>query len=160
MGGVIACHLAKKYPQVKKLILAAPAFRYFKFKNDKFDLIASLKQAPNIIKDYSLETVLSRFFKVPVNTIKEFMELVKEHYNDPKSITCPTLIIQGNNDRVVPIESAKYVHNAIKSDVNYLFTMDNVTHDVFTSPRKEEITNMVTKFLRNTYIPKKINKNI
>lgn len=160
MGGVIACHLAKKYPQIKKLILAAPAFRYFKFKNDKFDLIASLKQAPNIIKDYSLETVLSRFFKVPVNTIKEFMELVKEHYNDPKSITCPTLIIQGNNDRVVPIESAKYVHNAIKSDVNYLFTMDNVTHDVFTSPRKEEITNMVTKFLRNTYIPKKINKNI
>lgn len=29
MGGIIACHLASKYPEVKKLILAAPAFKYF-----------------------------------------------------------------------------------------------------------------------------------
>lgn len=160
MGGVIACHLAKKYPQVKKLILAAPAFRYFIFKKDKFDLIASLKQAPELIKDYTLEGVLSRVFKVPINTALEFTKLVKEHYNDPKDITCPTLIIYGNNDKIVPIESPKYVHNNIKSTVNYFFTMDNVTHDIFTSPRREEITNMVTKFLRNNYIPKKIHKNI
>lgn len=160
MGGVIACHLAKKYPQVKKLILASPAFRYFTFKNDKFDLIASLKQTPAIIKDYSLEVVMSRVFKVPINTALEFMKLVKEHYNDPKSITCPTMIIYGNNDRIVPIESAKHVYNSLKSEVNYLFTMDNVTHDVFTSPRHEEINNMVIKFLRNNYIPKKLHKNI
>lgn len=160
MGGVIACHLARKYPQIKKLILAAPAFRYFTFKNDKFDLIASLKQTPKIIKDYSLEVVMSRVFKVPINTAIEFMKLVKEHYNDPKYITCPTMILYGNNDKIVPIESAKHVYNSIKSDINYFFTMDNVTHDVFTSPRREEINNMVIKFFRNTYIPKKMHKNI
>ena len=32
MGGVIAAHLASHYPQVKKLVLAAPAFKYLSFK--------------------------------------------------------------------------------------------------------------------------------
>jgi carboxylesterase len=34
MGGVIAAYLASKYKEVKKLVLAAPAFQYFKF--DKY----------------------------------------------------------------------------------------------------------------------------
>lgn len=160
MGGVIACHLATKYKEVKKLVLAAPAFRYFSFKNDKFDLIASLKKTPEIIKDYSLEVTLSRVFKVPIPTVLEFMSLVKEHHNDPKYITCPTLIIQGNNDKVVPVESAKYVHKNLKSSVNYLFIMNTVTHEVYTGKRHDETINITVKFLRNNYIPKKFEKNI
>ena len=31
MGGVIASYLASRYKEVKKLVLAAPAFQYFKF---------------------------------------------------------------------------------------------------------------------------------
>ena len=38
MGGVIATHLASKYKEVKKLVLAAPAFRYFDFKEGNFDI--------------------------------------------------------------------------------------------------------------------------
>ena len=69
MGGVIACHLAKKYPIIKKLVLASPAFRYFTFKNDKFDILSSIKQAPRLFKDYNTEEVLSRIFKLTIPTI-------------------------------------------------------------------------------------------
>jgi len=160
MGGVIACHLACKYKEVKKLVLAAPAFRYFTFKNDKLDLIASIKSTPEIIKDYTLDVVISRLFKVPATTALEFMSLVKEQEQTPCNITCPTLILQGKDDKIVPVDSSKYVHENIKSKVNHLYTLDNVTHDVFTSPRYDEIEKIVIKFLRNTYLPGKEHKDI
>jgi len=96
MGGVIACHVAKKYPQIKKLVLASPAFRYFTFKDDKLDILASLKQTPDLFKDYEPDNVLSRILKLPISTTLEFINLVKEHSNDVKDILCPTLILWGN----------------------------------------------------------------
>ena len=48
MGGVIAAHLASLYPQVKKLVLAAPAFRYFYFKDGKVDSILQADAKKNL----------------------------------------------------------------------------------------------------------------
>ena len=35
MGGVIACYLASKYKEVRKLVLCAPAFQYLSIEKDK-----------------------------------------------------------------------------------------------------------------------------
>ncbi len=153
MGGVIACHLAKKYKQIKRLILIAPAFRYFKFKDDKFDLLSSIKNAPKIFKHYKPEIVISRLFKVPIATILEFMDLVTEHNDDPKDINCPTLIIQGNDDMIVSLDSSRYVHELLSSKTNILIEMNYVSHDAFNSKRYPEILKIIAKFLR--YKPKK-----
>ena len=148
MGGVIACHLARKYKQVKKLILAAPAFRYFSFKGDKFDLIGSLKKTPAIFHEYKKDTILSRIFKMPLPTILEFTKLVEEHEDDPKYLNCPTLIIQGLNDNIVPIDSSEYVYKAIKSTVKCLVKIKGATHDIFKSDTYDEILDIIVKFLR------------
>ena len=103
MGGVIASYLASKYKQVKKLVLAAPAFHYLAFKGDKVDILESIKKLPNLFKNYNPEEVLSRLFKVPAPTIREFMKLVEEHTGDVKNITCPTLILHGDKDDIVPL---------------------------------------------------------
>ena len=42
MGGVIAAYLASKYKEVKKLVLAAPAFQYFKFEGNKINILESI----------------------------------------------------------------------------------------------------------------------
>ena len=76
MGGVIASFLASKYKQVKKLVLAAPAFHYLAFKGDKVDILESIKKLPNLFKNYTPEEVLSRLYKVPAPTISEFMKIV------------------------------------------------------------------------------------
>ena len=98
MGGILASYLTSKYPEVKKLVLAAPAFKYFSFKNDKLDVIDSLKIVPKLFKDYDSETVISRVLKVPILTVKEFISLVDSHTEDVKKITVPTLILHGAND--------------------------------------------------------------
>ena len=87
MGGIIASHLASKYPEVKKLVLAAPAFKYLSFKEDKLDIIESIKKMPKIFKDYEHEEVISRVLKIPISTAIEFMSLADSHKEDVKKIS-------------------------------------------------------------------------
>ncbi len=148
MGGVIASYLASKYKEVKKLVLAAPAFRYFSFKNDKLDVVQSLKKVPKLFKEYPSEEILSRFFKVPITTIKEFMKLVEEHTNDIEKITCPTLILWGTKDEIVPKDSVNYVFDNISSKSVTLFEIKTLTHDLFINDRYEDVKKIITFFLR------------
>lgn len=160
MGGVIAAHIANKYPQVKKLVLASPAFRYFTFKDDKLDVIKSLEQTPSLFKDYKPEDVISRILKIPFATTMEFMKLVKEHANDIKGVSCPTLVLWGNKDKIVPRDSAMYVYKNIKSTSVTLYEINDVTHDTFRNSRYDEVYNIIYKFLREHNLPKKEIKKI
>lgn len=148
MGGVIASYLASKYKQVDRLVLASPAFQYLYFKDNKLDIIESIKIIPKIFKDYSPEEVLSRLFKVPTKTIKEFMSLVEEHENDIKNITCPALILHGTKDELVPSSSTNYVYNNIKSKSVKLVEIKNLTHDLFINNRYNEVKNLILNFFK------------
>ena len=53
MGGVIATYLASKYKEVTKLILAAPAFEFFKFKDNKISLKNAINSFP-LFHNYKL----------------------------------------------------------------------------------------------------------
>lgn len=149
MGGIIATHLASKYPEVKKLVLAAPAFKYFSFKDDKLDIIESLKKVPKLFKDYDSGTVLSRLFKVPMLTIKEFIELADEHLIDVKSIEVPTLILHGTNDEIVPVDSVNYVYDNIASKSVTLVELEGLNHGLFINNRYEEVKRLIINFLIN-----------
>ena len=115
MGGVIASYLSSKYSEVKKLVLAAPAFNYLTKENDKSKISDSIKYAPSIVKTYGKDEIFSRFLKLNLSSIKEFSNVVKEYHDYPEKITCPTLILQGKNDMIVPISSSEYVFNSLKS---------------------------------------------
>ena len=155
MGGVIATYLAGKYPEIKKLVLAAPAFKYLVFKDDKLQIAESLKITNKIFKDYSYQEVLSRMVRMPIATINEFMKLVKDHQKDPTKVTIPTLLIQGNNDAIVPLASSEYVYNNLSSKYKKLLIVDDLTHDVFNGKRKEQAINEIIKFLKtNPYLLK------
>ena len=149
MGGVITAYLATKYKEIKKIVLAAPAFHYLSITNEKVDIPKSIKTTPSIVKTYSIQEIISRMFKLNLESVIEFKNLVKKYYECPKNITCPTLIIQGKNDEIVPVSSSLYVYNSIKSDNKKLVFVDKLTHDVF----KEEnikLINIVDDFLKHT----------
>lgn len=148
MGGVIATYLASKYKEVKKLVLAAPAFQYLNVIKDDLNVSESLKIAPKIIKDYGSDEIIARMLKFNVSVIKEFMDLVKHYYDYPKYVTCKTLIIQGKNDNLVPESSSEYVYHNIKSRAKKLILLEGVTHDIFRHNKKEEIFKLVEKFLK------------
>ena len=64
MGGVIATYLATKYKEVKKLVLAAPAFQYLKVENEKLKISSSIKSTPDIVKTYGRNEIISRLLKL------------------------------------------------------------------------------------------------
>ena len=148
MGGVIATYLAGKYKQVKKLVLAAPAFHYLKIEGNNISITDSIKLAPKILKAYGVDDVLDRFMKAGLSAAKEFMGLVKEYYETPNLVTCPTLIIQGKNDNVVPLSSSKYIYSNLGSKFKRLEYFDDVDHDVFRKKYKEKIFLLVKDFLK------------
>ena len=160
MGGVIAAHLASKYKEIKKVVLAAPAFRYLKFKNDKFDLIETLKDTKEIFGNVPINMIISRVFKVPIKTAIEFMKLVEENKNDVKNITCPILIIHGTEDHIVPLESATYVHRSVKSNVNILMHVEGADHNCYRGARCNEIIKLTEDFLIKNHLPQKKEEHI
>lgn len=154
MGGVLASYVASKYKEVKKLVLVAPAFKYLIFKDNKLQVFQSIKNVPNILKDYNQKDIISRIIKIPISVTLEFINLVKEHTDDVKDITCPILIIHGNDDQIVPKESVDYVHNNVLSNVNILMNMDDVNHDVFNGRRGDDAIKIIIEFLRHKFFKK------
>ena len=148
MGGVIATYLASKYKEVKKLVLAAPAFHYLNVIKNDLNVGKSLKIAPKIIKDYGGDEVVARMLKFDVSVIREFMDLIKHYYDYPKYVTCKTLIIQGKNDSLVPVTSSEYVYNNINTNKKYIVYLDGETHDLFRSEKQEETFKLVEQFLK------------
>ena len=152
MGGVIAVHLASKYHEVKKLVLAAPAFRFFCFEDGKVNLKGlnnTLKSMPEVIRDEGHAKVIERIRKTPLSTMLEFTSLVSKYQDDLKRITCPVLTIHGLNDHVVPEGATDMVYDTVLSKVNILANMRGVSHDCFTQNGKEKVKDMVHEFLKH-----------
>lgn len=150
MGGVIAAYLASHYKEVKKLVLAAPAFRYFYFKDGKVDIKSlneTLKNITEIFKGENTEKVVSRILKTPISTMIEFTKLVDHCQNCVNYITCDTLTIHGIDDIVVPTEGTEYVYNEIKSKTNILVNVKKLNHECFTHKKSKEVKKIIQEFL-------------
>ena len=152
MGGVISSHLASKYKQVKKLVLAAPAFHYLNVIDNKLNVKESLKVAPKVLEQYSSDRIVSNFLKLNITAIKEFRMLVNEYYDTPKSIICPVLILHGEDDHLVPKSSTKYVYDNLDKNVKKIIYIKGANHDIFKNDRQEEIFNIVEDFLKYNMI--------
>ena len=143
MGGVIACVMASKYSEIKKVVLAAPAFKYIAEKEN-----FNLKKANSIINDYGFEELTYRFFsKLPPSAMLEFVELVKKYQNTPKNINVPILILQGTKDLVVPVTSSEYVFDNVQSKEKGLIYLTKTNHEVFSSSQKGQINIKIEQFL-------------
>jgi len=147
MGGVLATRLASKYKEVKKLVLLAAAFRYLEFKEDEVDVVKSLTKLPGLAKEYKDEFV-SRMQKMPLPSIKEFMNTIRHNEDSLKNIYIKTLIIQGTNDNLVPQETADFIYDLIPSQEKEVLMCEGVNHDIFRSNKKEQITKEIIEFLK------------
>lgn len=148
MGGVIASFLASKYPKrVKKLVLIAPAFEYGSFEQNKADIQAFFERE-NRKGVVGYDTFLSKLRSVPPKQILEFTKLVKKYKSYIQKVKCPTLILQGNIDDIVPFSSSIYAYDSLKENRKYLTVLRDVRHQVFISDKKEEITNYIYQFLK------------
>ena len=146
MGGVIATYLAKKYSEVKKLVLVAPAFTSLGSK-DQGGVFGALFKIPDLIKAYSYQELLTRVNKLPLSSEKEFMNLITHHKHDIDEIRVPILFIHGSADQVVPVKSSITLYNKVKNKKKKLIIIDGYYHDVFKGRKVERICKEIKKFL-------------
>lgn len=144
MGGVIASYLANKYKKVKKLVLEAPAFEYNS--NPGF----------KILKYYDKKFFFAVAKRFLVSIIKEFKELVLNYKDYIEKVDIPILIIQGQDDIMVPYKSSIKVYNKIKNDYNHLVLIKDSTHSLFYDEKYSEIIKMIEDFLVNDKFDSKI----
>lgn len=146
MGGILATHVAIKYKEVKKLVLAAPAFQYLDEDSELKDKVdAIMKNGMNIVKTYHAKELISRALKVSIPMFIEFHKIVEKSQDKPSKVNIPTLIFQGTNDEIVPQSSSEFVYDNVKGK-KWLVYLDGITHDVFRSKKTDKINKEIEKF--------------
>lgn len=148
MGGVIATYLASKYKEVKKIVLAAPAFEYFKIKDGKLDVVDSIKLVPKIKDKYDNNQIINKILKLPISAVNEFINLVNEYKGYINEIEIPILIIHGLEDIIVPSSSSTKIYNILKSKNKKIIYFKKVGHEIFDNYRNDDINKQVLKFLK------------
>lgn len=147
MGGVIATYLAKKYKEVKRLVLVAPAFTCIASK-EKGGLMAAVFKLPELIKAYSFNEIATRVNKMPLSSEKEFINLIEEHKDDIKEIDIPVMLIHGTKDQLVPKESSEEIFENYKSNKKKLLIINDYFHDVFKGEKVDLICKEIKNFLK------------
>ena len=147
MGGVIATHLAKKYKEVKKVVLVAPAFTSLASKEEG-GVMAALLKLPDIIKAYSYNELVTRLNKLPLRSEKEFFNLIETYRDDVYHIDIPIMFVHGTKDQLVPIKSSQKIYNEIKNSKKVFITINDYYHDVFKGNKVDDICYHVERFLK------------
>ena len=129
MGGVIASYLATKYKQVKKLVLAAPAFNYLTMENDS--KLTTIKKGISVIKNNDKDEIITRFLKLPLSSINEFSKLVEKYKDVYNKIDIPVMILHGDKDTLVPLESSQNIYDSLDVYRKKIIVLKGVTHDIF-----------------------------
>ena len=140
MGGVLACYIASKYKEIKKVVLINAAFDYFNFKQNKNDI----KE-----KDFSkYSRIWQKVMRTSPFMANEFRKLVKEGQKYLKDVTCETLILRSLNDGIIPYETGDLIYKTINSSKKYLTDIKDASHTVLSGDRKEETSKYIKAFLK------------
>lgn len=146
MGGVIASYLATKYKEVKRLVLAAPAFSHLASSEEGGLLNATLK-GPSIIKTYSGSEFLSRIRKLPITAIPEFIHLIKKYQDIPYKIDIPIMLIHGDLDQIVPFSSSEKTYHKIPTTKKIFIEVKGYYHDLFKGKKANILCKEIERFL-------------
>lgn len=123
MGGVIAAYLAATSPNVKKLILLAPAFQYL-----HMDAITSMitKSAASWFGSDGKEA--SEEIAIPKSFYSAFTEVVKQCRPYIAKVNCPVLLLHGDEDEVISMKSSIYAYDRIPHEQKKLIMFHGGHH--------------------------------
>ena len=129
-GGKITLAYASKYKCNKIVLLASPFKVMIQKLSLKTKILKTLKNVPvlNKLEDFAKKHIGSVDYK---NASVHMRKIMTEHVNlditeDVKKITCPSLIIWGEDDLAVPKEHAYELEKLIKDSGVVMF--ENGTH--------------------------------
>lgn len=146
MGTIIAVNLASRYKEVEKLVLISSAFIFGNIDQNKKDLKRIINKEVDEELGTGFEGALTKFLSISKRVMIEYMLMASVNIKNIRKITCPTLLIHGSEDNVIPVNSSKMVYEKLNCKKD-LIIVENVRHQVFKSNKKKEITDYIYRFI-------------
>lgn len=148
MGGVIASYLAATSNHVKKLILLAPAFQYI-----NMDAITSLitKSATSIFGGSDKGTTYE--IEIPKSFYGAFTDVIKNLKPYITKVSCPVLLLHGDEDEVIGVKSSIYAFDRIPHEDKRLIILHNGHHRLFMDTAvNQEVYRIITLFIHDRIV--------
>ncbi|MCL7749022.1 alpha/beta hydrolase [Halalkalibacter alkaliphilus] len=148
MGGMLACYIAAKY-EVSKLVLLSAAAYY----GNPQQLLQELKDKVRLRvlgeldQDEHYLLYRKKIMDTPMTAVFQFMQVVKKIKPYINKVSIPTLILQGEQDGIVPRKSALYLYETISSEQKKLNFLPESKHLICHGFEKELLINKIEAFL-------------
>lgn len=163
LGGALASFLANKR-EFNKLVLLSPANKFLNYKVPFFKgkyYLQHLKESffddnrrKNFLKEslseeiYALKlTAFNVLNKDITKAINTFLLLIDYINNHVKAINNEIIIIWGELDEIVPIQSIKYLFSKCKNKNKSVHVIDNIGHMMLYSKHNKIIIELIENFL-------------
>ncbi|MBB6284557.1 esterase/lipase [Geobacillus subterraneus] len=147
MGGVLAVHLAEKYP-VARLVLLSAAFYYVNPRQLWCDIREMFANGWRGAREHPLFLrYRNKMRATPFSAVREFRKLVRHVRPRLPHVQAPVLIAQGEKDGIVPLKSAYYLYENIGSAEKALLLLPNSYHHVCHSVDRHVLFTETEKFL-------------
>ncbi len=146
MGTILAIYLASHYKEVEKLVLVSPAYNCGNLEQNVRDFKKLIRHEMNVELGTGFEGILYKIFHVPFSRFVEYKKLAKHNIELIHKVKCPTLILQGTMDNIVPIHSSLYVYNTLSCE-KYLTLIEQVRHQVFKSKKAKLVANYIYYYI-------------
>ena len=147
-GGRVAIKYASSNPIEKLVLFGSPCIRHEERLSMKTKVLKSLKKVPglNKLEGFAKKHIGSRDYRTASEVMrKTLVNVVNEDLSSSaKRITCPTLLIWGDNDTEAPLSDAKELELIIKDAA--LIVLPNSSHYAYL-----ENLGYVTKILKNFF---------
>lgn len=147
MGALVAAILSERHECIKKLVLICPLV----FPNPPelvFGMAGAVKRRwTNAPSDSHLREYLRRFSRVPVRSLNEVHQLLRQTKPVYGRIAKPTLIIQGGKDDIANPKGAQEIYNRILSREKRLAVLPQSRHIVCMGPERDQVFQEIVSFV-------------
>ena len=151
VGALLAMHLASDYPEIKGLLLYAPAMRLAASFLEKVLLVLVSPFVFSVKKKFSKDREGLPWQGYKVNPLRTGVQLLKFQW-EIKQRLCriyqPILIIQANLDETVDLNSGNIIVIGVQSAVKKIFWMDESGHVVILEKQFEEVLQTTIAFIK------------
>jgi len=150
-GALLALHLAIEHPEIKGLLLYAPAIRLATSLLRKILLILASPFVFAVPKKNGYENYVMPWQGYKVNPLKAGVQLLKLQFETKKKLSRiyqPILIIQANLDQTVDLKSGDLILQGVQSAVREIHWMEKSKHVVLLDQEFEDVAEITLQFMQ------------
>ncbi len=148
MGGVLALHLAAKNPQVKAVLLYAPAIALTTSQFDRFKLYLAapfVSQTPR--KGLDCPNTWQGYPALPLKGVTQLLRFQAATLPLLPKIHQPVQIFQGRLDKTVAANAGEIILNGISSTIKEHHWMEKSHHTILLDVEQDDVTAKTLAFL-------------